>query len=140
MHAGSADDIERFETYLYIMKRTRRSFILQAARIPPGHPTAAVVRSGFGTKRSLGGIYLRRRLKRIVAVPYTCVYDTCIREYILYIICKYWPRVFMPKECACHGVLCIRRYIYVYIRIISYNNIRNIRVHRRRWMPSKLCA
>jgi len=120
----------------YIMKRTRRSFIRQAARIPAGlqdtrrsPSSAAVSGRGLSAEYTYGDDLKGSSQCRIHA----CTIH--VREYILYIICKYWPRVFMPKECACQSVLYTKVY-YVHIRIISYN----LWVYRRRWMPSKLCA
>jgi len=70
----SADDIERFETYINAARAARLSCV------PPGHPTVVVVvvRSGFGAERNI------RRLKRIVTVPYIRVCTIHVREYIVH--------------------------------------------------------
>jgi len=110
-------------TYLYY--ETRAPFIPQAARTPPGHPTVAVVRSGFGTTRPLGGIYgddLKGSSQcriRACTIQYVGIREY-IYIYILYIICKYWPRVFMPKECACHSVLDTYEGIFMYTNNLVY--------------------
>lgn len=79
---ASADDIERFETYIII--NTLAARLSRKLRVPPGHPTVVVVvvvRSGFGPSglSAHNGIY--NDLKGSSQLRACTMH---VREYIVY--------------------------------------------------------